>query len=92
MGDLIGDLSGQLHSNVSASLECTQVPQGISGGPTVGTVWTTPPFIDLPFYATSDGLTGYGFKFTLTMVPEPSSVLALFCGMGGLVGVILRRR
>ena len=37
-----------LPSNVSASLECVQVPQGISGGPTVGTVWTTPPSIDLP--------------------------------------------
>ena len=86
------ELPGDVDPSINAQLECIQKPAGITDGPALGTVWTSPPSFTLPFYTTSDGLTGYGFKFTLTMVPEPSSVLALLCGMGGLVGVILRRR
>lgn len=34
---------------------------------------------------------GYG-QISLLSVPEPSSALALLCGIGGLGGIILRRR
>jgi hypothetical protein len=78
-----------LPSNMTAKLEYIQVPPGVYGGPIVGTVWTSPPSFTLPFYTTTDGLTGYGFKFTLTMVPEPSSLAALCVG---LVPLLIRRR
>jgi len=81
-----------LPSNITAKLESIQKPEGITGGPAVGTVWTTPPYVTLPFYATSNGLNGYGFKFTLTAVPEPSSLLALAGGIAGLGGLALRRK
>ncbi len=58
-------------SLVHARLELVQKPAGITEGPALGTVWTTPPAFALPLYTTTDGLTGYGFKFTLSMVPEP---------------------
>ena len=86
-------LSGYpLPSEMTARLEYIQKPQDVAGGPDIGTVWTTPPTMVLPFYATTDGLTGYGFKFTLTAVPEPSSILALAGGLAGLGGMALRRR
>ncbi|MBI2843603.1 MAG: PEP-CTERM sorting domain-containing protein [Armatimonadetes bacterium] len=76
---------------VLAQLEYIQKPQGITRGPELWTVWTTPPSFVLPFYSASNGLTGYGFKFTLTMIPEPSSILALAGGIAGLGGLALRR-
>jgi len=80
-------------SSVEARLELIQKPSSVTGGPAPGTVWTTPPAsLSLPFYGTSDGLTGYGFKFTLTAVPEPSSLPALAGGIAGLGGLALRRK
>jgi len=78
--------------SVSAQLECVQKPAGVVGGPSVGTIWTSPPTMTLPFYTTSNGLTGYEYKFTLSMVPEHSSILALVGGLAGLGGFVLRRR
>jgi len=46
---------------------------------------------DFPAYATADGRTGYEFQFTATLVPEPSSLLPLLAGLGGL-GAMLRRK
>ncbi len=78
---------------VQGRLELVQKPTGITGGPAVRTVWTTPPTsFALPLYTTTDGLTGYVFKFTLTAVPEPSSVLALVGGIAGLGGFALKRK
>ena len=78
-------------SQFIARMECIQKPAGITGGPDVGTVWTTPPTFTLPYYATSNGLDGYGFRFTLTMLPEPSSLLAMLAGIAGIGGVAWRR-
>jgi len=80
--------------DVVGKVEYIQAPQGIVGGPEVGTVWTTAGdhWVQLPYYSTSDGLTGYAFKLTLTAVPEPSSILALAGGIAGLGGFVLRRR
>ena len=74
-------------------LECVQKPTGVTGGPEVGEVWTEPwMWIPLPYYATTDGLTGYGFRFTLRMVPEPGSLIVLGAGLAGMGASILRRR
>ena len=42
-----------------------------------------------PVYRTDNGLDGYIFDLTATVIPEPASVLALTAGLGAL---ILRRR
>jgi len=81
-----------LPADMETRLEYIQKPQGVVGGPAVGTVWTTPPSITLPFYATSDGLTGHAFMFTLTMIPEPSPLLAFSTGVAGLGGFMLSRK
>ncbi|MGB9620619.1 MAG: PEP-CTERM sorting domain-containing protein [Armatimonadota bacterium] len=78
--------------SVLARMELVRKPTGILDGPAVGTVWTAPPSLILPYYGTTDGLTGYKFKFTLTMIPEPSSMLALSGGVGGLGAIVLKRR
>lgn len=72
-------------------------PQGITGGPDVGTTWELLPHphgvgIQLPMYRTDNGLTGYQFELTATAVPEPSSIIALLCGIGGLTAFRIRRR
>ncbi len=75
--------------SVEAKLEYIQKPSGVIGGPSLGTIWTTPPTtLILPYYSTSNGLTGYGFRYTLTAVPEPSSLIAL----GALVAPLFALR
>jgi hypothetical protein len=44
-----------------------------------------------PIYRTTDGRTGYMFTLTATVIPEPTSLLALLSALGGF-GVLLRRR
>jgi hypothetical protein len=44
-----------------------------------------------PRYTTTDGRTGYVFELTATVIPEPSSLLALFSGLAG-VGFAVRRK
>lgn len=45
----------------------------------------------LQTYRTTNGLDGYIFDLTATVIPEPSSLLALVTGLAGL-GAFLRRR
>ena len=75
-------------------MEYFQKPPGVTGGPELGTTWTAPAVLTLilPFYSTSDGRTGYGFRLTLTAVPEPSSLLALSGGILGFGALRLRKR
>ena len=70
--------------------------QGVTNGPTVGKsvllnenpqgTWR------LPVYRTEDGRTGYVFSLTATVIPEPSSLLALLAGVAGIGGVAWRRK
>ncbi len=79
--------------SIQATLELVQKPQGVTGGPALGTVWTTPPTsFTLPRYTTTNGLTGYGFKFTLMMLPEPTSLVVLVGCLLGAAGLMRRRR
>lgn len=76
----------------SARLELLHKPDGIIDGPAVATLWTTPPTVlKLPNYNSSDGLTGYQFRFTLTLVPKPPSILALAGGLAAVGGFALTR-
>lgn len=78
--------------SVATAFELFQKPAGITGGPAIGTVWNEPMGeLMLPSYGTSDGLTGYRFRFSLTLVPEPSTLLSLSGGTA-LWGLGLRRR
>jgi len=82
-------------------LELLYVPEGISGAPEVGTVWTVPLdetfVVTVPTYRWSpdgpDGSEdphGYQFAFTMTAVPEPASAFGLI--VGGLILHANRRR
>jgi hypothetical protein len=78
---------------ITACLQLLHRPASVVGGPAEGTMWTTPPAdLALPYYATPDPLAGYKFRFTLTMIPEPSSTAALVAGFSGLGGLALKRR
>lgn len=71
-------------------------PEGVTGGPPVGTTWELVgwPRVEfyLPTFRTTDGQQGYLLELTATVVPEPSSLFALTGGIGLLAGVIRRRR
>lgn len=74
-------------------LELLAVPDGVSGAPPVGTVWVLPYelfTLMLPAWPTDNGLTGYQFAFTMTAVPEPTSLL--FVAVGTLLVTARRRR
>ena len=82
------------------TLNSNQPPNWRSWGSYTGpTQWTmshenpTHADIVLPYYATSDPSTGYKFRAEVTAIPEPSSLLALACGLAGaIVGVRRARR
>lgn len=76
-------------SSLNYKLSLISAPDGYTGQ----TEWgITDTIITLPFYSTDDGTTGYRFRAEFTAVPEPSSILALVSGLGGVVGLALRRR
>ncbi len=69
-------------------------PVGVTGGPPVGATWdlTRPPRVEfyLPTFRTTDGKQGYLLELRATLVPAPSSLLALSAGLAGLAGVMRR--
>ena len=83
-------------SNMNYVLTYVAPAQGVTNGPTVGKsvllnenpqgTWR------LPVYRTEDGRTGYVFSLTATVIPEPSSLLALLAGVAGIGGVVWRRK
>ncbi|MBI2842163.1 MAG: hypothetical protein HYX78_02055 [Armatimonadetes bacterium] len=78
---------------VLARLEYIQKPQGVTGAPDVGTIWTSPPTdMILPLYRTVDGLTGHGFKLTFTLIPETPSLICLAFSVLTAVEFLMRRR
>lgn len=91
-------ISGSLWTSdpnyIQTVMEYFQKPSGITGGPELGATWSAPAVftLNLPYYSTSDGRTGYGFRLTLTAVPEPSSLLALAGGILGFGALRLRKR
>jgi len=75
-------------------LELLQVPDGVVGAPELGTIWEIPldaPFtVELPTFATKNGLEGYRFAFTVSeVVPEPTTLSLL--AIGGLMAIRRRR-
>ena len=80
-----------------ATLSLVSKPSGVSDGPTLETIWdlSAQPdgsCITLPVIRTTNGLDGYVFDFTATVIPEPSSLLALLAGVAGIGGVAWRRK
>ena len=70
-------------------------PGSMIGGPEIGTVWDIDMLgfeIEFPTYRTDNGLTGYQFELSATAVPEPSSLAAVLCGIGGLTSFAFRKR
>jgi hypothetical protein len=80
---------------LSVTLRLAAKPAGVTGGPAVGTMWNlsaqSDAGVQLPVFRTSDGREGYVFDFTATVIPEPSSLLAILASLGGF-GMLLRRR
>jgi len=74
-------------------------PSSITDGPEVGTTWRlygigggTEFGVLFPTYRTDNGLTGYHFEFSATVVPEPSAFAALACGLVGILTQARKRR
>ena len=84
--------------NCQFQLRLKWKPSSITDGPEVGTVWNlyagpgSQYGVSFPTYRTDDGLTGYHFEFSATVVPEPSALIAVLCGIGGLGRFAFRRR
>lgn len=86
-------------SRPPADLDCWLTlkakPESITDGPAAGTSWhvsdTLGGYTRLPMYRTDNGLTGYQFELTATVIPEPASLLALTSGLMGL-GCFVRKK
>jgi len=78
---------------IKFQLTLVDKPVGISDGPETGSSYNLDQFfwLHLPVFRTDNGLEGYCFDFTATVVPEPSSIVALGASLLPL-GLALRRR
>lgn len=83
-------------SGLDVRLVLVSKPEGITGGPQNGTAWdlsvSPNAGISLPAYRSADGRTGNVFELRATVIPEPSSLLALAASVTTLAGVVQRRR
>jgi hypothetical protein len=89
--------------NRTYTLELLYVPPGINGAPPVGTIWEVPPsglfMVDVPTFATYDGLESYQFAFTVgpvenSDIPTVSEwgVMIMAVLLAATAGTITRRR
>jgi hypothetical protein len=70
-------------------------PDEVVGGPEAGAIYDLSVGyggVQLPVYRSSNGLTGYKFEFSATVIPEPSSLLALGAGLAAMPWMRRRRR
>jgi hypothetical protein len=77
-------------SDRTYTIELLYVPDGIDGAPPVGTTWPVDKSlvtIEVPTFATYDGMEGYRFSFTASAVPEPAALPGML-----LPVALLRRR
>ncbi len=62
-------------ANRTYELELVAIPEGVTGAPSVGTIWTLSLYdlmtLTLPTYTSVDGLTGYEFAFTISAEFDP---------------------
>jgi hypothetical protein len=74
------------------SLDLISIPNGVTyNGKTHWGI--NDRLITLPFITSDDPTKGYQFRVTVTTpVPEPSSILALLCGISGVGGMMWRKR
>ncbi|MCE5322820.1 hypothetical protein LLG46_05820 [bacterium] len=70
---------------------------GVSDAHTVGEYWILNDYPDgggtgsFTTCHVENGLDGYIFDLTATVIPEPSGLLALVCGLAGISGIAWRR-
>ncbi len=88
---------------VPSSMQFTLTYMRAPLGPTGPVIWTPVPVGTstvlegqssgwvFPTYDTTDGTTGYELQFTATVIPEPSSLLALGSSLFCLAGLTIRR-
>lgn len=86
------DFYGAFPTHGNCVVRLVSLPDGVSyNGQTVWNLqYCVPARATVPYYATTDGTTGYHFQATIT-APEPSSMAAVCAGAGGLC-LMLRRR
>ena len=82
--------------NYSFTLKLVAKPDSVLDGQSLGQYWNLSDprgvSLELPIYRTDNGLTGYKFEFSATVIPEPSSLLALLSGLAGIGSMAWRMK